>query len=341
LSAHLLTLFFFSAPVGALLHFLPRHARKAAGVSVAMFAAVVAPLIVACVRHTHPEAMTWMVAFLINTWGFSCFFKSLAVAMGTFPEGADTNLSTWLLWYTSLPEPRFAKGKLLYVPRAFTHRAKLALLKVGALFCVLTAALSASTRLRAGSPAIMHVLVPLVHLWLVYLWAAFCLDFSALLVILCGGSTDPGFRNPLLESRSVKEAWGERWNLPVQLFLKRSVYVPARNAGRSRVQAVLLTFFSSGLLHEYNFSMHNYTAYQPGCATAFFLAMGVMVVFEDWLSHLNLPRARSALQALPTVVIALAIQCVVTPLFSLLFMRSWLGAGMVEAVGELMPHVRC
>ena len=87
--------------------------------------------------------------------------------------------------------------------------------------------------------------------------------------------------------------------------------------------------------------MHNHIAYEPGCATAFFVAMGVMVVFEDWLGHLNLPRAHRALQALPASVIAIAIQCIVVPLFSPLFMHSWLDSGMLEAVSELMPHVRC
>ena len=279
-----------------------------------------------------------MSAFLASTFGFNAFFKGLAAAFGSHPEGADAHLATWILWFTSLPEPKFAKGKPLRAPHGELRR------RLG-LFSIKTAALFALLSLLHNSPHGVtapfgadvgwprHLLNGATHLWLVYLWAAFCLDVGTMLVLVQGATTDPGFRNPLLASRSFREAWSERWNLPVHAFLKRSCYLPARRRGVPAVPAALLTFLCSGLLHEYNFSIHNHAAYEPGRATAFFVAMGVMMLAERALP--GWPRA------LPEPLIALLIQTTVLPCFTSLFFRSWIEAGMIASVTELMPHVRC
>jgi hypothetical protein len=53
-------------------------------------------------------------AFAITASAVAGFFKSMITAFGTFPKGADRDLSTWLLYFTSNPEPRFGRdGRLI------------------------------------------------------------------------------------------------------------------------------------------------------------------------------------------------------------------------------------
>mmetsp|Transcript_27831 Transcript_27831/g.56002 ORF Transcript_27831/g.56002 Transcript_27831/m.56002 type:complete len:162 (-) Transcript_27831:60-545(-) len=160
--------------------------------------------------------------------------------------------------------------------------------------------------------------------------------------MLAGGTTEPAFANPLLASRSLREAWGERWNRPVHTFLKRSVYRPARRyLGISPLSAALLTFACSGLLHEYNFSLHNARSYRPGEATVFFVLMGGLMLAETALAPHCPQLLLQLLRALPSAVIAFTIQLAVLPLFSPLFFRSWLESGLLDTLAELIPHWRC
>ena len=296
--------------------------------------------------HTDATAALGMPqpAFLASTFGFGTFFKSLAVAAGTFPKGADADLRTWLTWYVSMPEPCFTKGgALVLVARGeLGERAAILVVKVFGLAVLLSLLHSSPGRLPFGAGGLWSsMLNGWVHLWLIYLWAAFCLDFSTLLTMAQGLTTEPAFRNPLLASRSFSQAWSQRWNRPVHVLLKRSVYVPTRKAGVPALPAALLTFLCSGLLHEYNFALHNTPAYQPGHATVFFLLTGALMIIEDavgpWWPEWACRLANSA----PSVVIALVLQLAVLPAFTALFVKSWLASGMIEAVGELLPHWRC
>merc|ERR1712008_515657 len=97
---------------------------------------------------------------------------------------------------------------------------------------------------------------------------------------LFGAGLETGFFKPLLQSRSLQECWGQKWNLAVQTLLKRNVYVPCRKVGMGRGWSTVFTFLASGLLHEYTFSTHNAAAYRMGEATIFFIMMGVFVVIE-------------------------------------------------------------
>ena len=100
----------------------------------------------------------------------------------------------------------------------------------------------------------------------------------------------------------------------------------------------------SGLLHEYNFYVHNRVGYAPGRATLFFLLMGALMLGEGALERLvaaRAPRARAALAAVPSPLVALGLQLLALPAFGPCFMRSWLDSGMVEAVGEMVPHIEC
>ena len=94
-------------------------------------------------------------------------------------------------------------------------------------------------------------------------------------------------------------------------------------------------------LHEYNFFIHNQPGYEPGRATAFFVLMGLLMLAEGAITRRLSPLAPSSLRLLPSAAIAIGLQLIVLPAFAPLFMQSWLDSGMLEALGELMPHVRC
>jgi len=153
---------------------------------------------------------------------------------------------------------------------------------------------------------------------------------------------EPGFNNPLLESRSFKETWGTRWNLPVNALLKRTIYIPLRKSGIFNQQfAAALTFFVSGLLHEYNFSMHNHrsSGYQLGEVTVFFLVMQLLIVGESWIWKQSPEWVQIAISRLPSVVISTFLTLMVSGLAERYFLRSWFESGMVEAIAQLVPHL--
>ena len=376
LATHLCLMVCGVVPIATLLyHTSTRRTRRTrrtgalVALALALCALAAVPIAVAYGHRHDPTNVTWMVAFLSATFGFATFFKCLTVALGAHPKGADTSLANWLHWMTSLPEPLFEDGKPVQRPTGqLTHRACLLGVKLLALGAVLSvvmswadadvtpAAVVASSRLsgrgQLPSPPLltpppllhgwpMHLLRAELHLWIIYLFASLCLDIGSLLVLLSGHTTDPPFDNPLLASRSLGETWGSRWNRPVHEMLKRTVYKPARASGLSSRNAALATFLASGLLHEYNFAVHNQPAYVFGEGLAFFTLMGLMGVAEAQVARRLPPRWSALLARAPAALIALGLQLMILPAFARLFVRSWLEAGMVEAVAELVPHVRC
>jgi hypothetical protein len=129
--------------------------------------------------------------------------------------------------------------------------------------------------------------------------------------------------------------------LPLQNFLKRSVYIPARKGGCSRSSAAVLTFVASGLMHEYSFSIHNSAVYEPGKALVFFVLMGVMVLMEDYWLAATPDAFKQWAQRIPSPIIASTLLLLAAGPFELWFVRSWLEAGAMEAVAEMLPHVTC
>jgi len=313
---------------------------------------------------------TFIGPVLASTFGFSTFFKSLNVAFATYPEGADKDLYTWLLWYVMIPEPTFAKGKLAKATREeVTAKIRNFVFKIKALFLILTVLLQhpppyyqvvreeSSWRSLSddgngfyGWLLAAHV-NGVVHLWLLYSFFSFCLDFSTIMnYVLSGGvRMEPAFCNPLLESRSFKETWGTRWNRPVNVLLKRTVYVPALKSGFcNRNIAAVLTFFASGLLHEYNFSIHNHhslsmsSGYRPGQVTVFFIFMGFLMVVESWVWNRIYPRwLQNLINHLPSPVTASMLTFMVAGLAERYFLRGWFQSGFVEAVSRMLPHLEC
>ena len=123
-------------------------------------------------------------------------------------------------------------------------------------------------------------------------------------------------------------------------MLKRSVYKPLRGAGLGPLPAQLLVFVSSGLMHEYLFSLHNAAAYRPGAATLFFLLMLTYMLLEAAASA-AMPRTLSRVtMSLPTVLVTNVLVLLTLPCGPI-FMESWLKSGMIPSLGALLPLVRC
>jgi hypothetical protein len=227
-----------------------------------------------------------------------------------------------------------------------------------------------------------HMIRGYLHICFIYLFVSFCLDLNTLAIgyptsrinnvlrnkIGGGGggggassrttssssSFYSGFQSPLWSSRSIKELWGTRWNTPVQTLLQRSVYIPARQAGWSRGAAVGWTFFVSGLLHEYTFSIHNASAYhRPGEVTVFFLLMSLVMIMEDSIWNVVATVTNGTQPRAPIVVLRRFVAGIPSPILSTLlammagffvaplFSRTWIEAGAIESVAALLPHWVC
>mmetsp|Transcript_39525 Transcript_39525/g.80634 ORF Transcript_39525/g.80634 Transcript_39525/m.80634 type:complete len:322 (-) Transcript_39525:31-996(-) len=297
-----------------------------------------------------PLSSASLLWFLASTFGFHGFFKCAAAAEGSHPNGADVNLSTWLTWFVSMPEPVFAKGKMKRVTSGeIIRRLGLCVVEMLGTSALLTIMMDAFERGKPlGSEPLLGGFIPasvlngFLGIWFLYFWASFCLDFSAVATsVVHGCSCQDGFRNPLIASRSMRECWGLRWDLPVQLFLKRTLYIPARRAGVPSSMAVILTFIASGLLHEYNFSIHNTQAYQPGFAMLFFLLMGLLMVVEGFLERLCPKFILEIISLVPTFVVSCLLVLIAAAPFESHFIQSWIEAGVLESVGEMVPHFRC
>jgi len=69
--------------------------------------------------------------------------------------------------------------------------------------------------------------------------------------LITGLSTTEFHDEPLTQSTSPSDFWGNRWNKLVNRELRNGVFRPLRNAGFHRSLAAFCTFATSGLLHEY------------------------------------------------------------------------------------------
>ena len=284
----------------------------------------------------------WMATFLASTFGFQIFFKTLAIALEQHPsEAVDTSLANFIHWFIALPEPIMVKDNMQRTTLGeVLSRAKYFAYKICGLFVILS--LSQHSHQYDDEPYHNILLRGFLHIWLIYLWASFCLDFSALgNTCLTSISSQDGFRNPLLQSRSLREAWSLRWNIPIHIFLKR-IYITIRKAGYSRSIASIVVFFVSGLLHEYNFSIHNTAAYEPGKAIIFFTFMGLVVLIEDWIHQVMPASIASWTLRVPSPIISTMLVLIVAAApVEPLFIKSWIEAGAVDAVKELLPHMTC
>lgn len=339
--------FLLAMPLGALLYCTP--AKSPTRRYLSLLAAIAIPYqLPAMVSSIMSDELSWMGLFVVSCVGFATFFKCAAVAFENYPPGADIDLKTFLCWYVSFTEPIIAKEKLRrLMPIEIVHKAGLLLLKVLSLSVLVSFfrsfGLYPSDYIGASESSYGPVIDGFVHVWFIYFFLGFSLDFANIFYsTLFGASLETGFRNPLLASRTIRECWALRWNLSVQALLKRNVYIPVRKIGIGRETATILTFLASGCLHEYTFSIHNVGYYRPGEATLFFLVMGVVILVEGLILNARSERILKLSQKIPSPVIStLTVLLVAAAPFEPLFIRSWLQSGVVEAASEMFPHILC
>ncbi|MDX2019106.1 MAG: MBOAT family protein [Deltaproteobacteria bacterium] len=114
----------------------------------------------------------------------------------------------------------------------------------------------------------------------IYFMVSGLADFVTGTTSLCGFATQEVFAAPFL-SRSPGEFWGQRWNLFVNHFFRRHVFMPLIKRGVFRAAAVV--FLLSGLAHEYFVLVCVPTqAFLPGYMTAFFVVQGLAVMAGTW-----------------------------------------------------------
>jgi len=94
-----------------------------------------------------------------------------------------------------------------------------------------------------------------------------------------------------LQSRSLNELWGKRWNLGFRKLSYAWVFQPLQKRFGAAV-GTLGAFLASGLLHELVISVPARAGY--GLPTAYFLAQGMGVLFERSEAGTRFGRCRGA-----------------------------------------------
>ena len=313
----------------------------------------------ASIEHSR---IAWIRPFLGSTFGFSTAFKLWNVAFSQYPKGADATLPIFINWFLMLPEPEFCKGKTRKMSTADIQRHVVKVCMHVVVLCVILSILRTPMAVDSSVEATLPIEIMRflamkgdtlwqkawngwIHQWWLYSWVSLLLELSILIsmpITRCQAMM-PSFRNPLLQSRSFQEVWGTRWNLPVPVLLQRIAYVPLRRQGFRKPIAILGTFLLSGFLHEYNFWIHNYVAYQPGVPTIFFLAMGILMLVENtvWIAVMPLSVRNATQRYVPSALVSFALMMVSAIPVERYFIQSWLTAGMLDTAALLFPHITC
>lgn len=106
-------------------------------------------------------------------------------------------------------------------------------------------------------------------------------DFLTGTTLLLGFATQEVFAAPFA-ARSPAEFWGRRWNLFVNHFFRRQIFLPLVKGGHT-FRAATAVFLLSGLAHEYFVLVCvPVQSFLPGYMTAFFALQGAAVVAGSW-----------------------------------------------------------
>ena len=153
--------------------------------------------------------------------------------------------------------------------------------------------------------------------WFLYLAFDAAMDLVAgTQTALTGVRAMRPFDAPLTRSRSLREFWSRRWNVPAQRALRRVAYDPIRASSNPRWVATVATFALSALMHEWVCWIAFLGSgegtlpegFVAGAQTAYFLAQAVAVAVERAVER-KWPAFRDASLAarLPIVVAWLSV----------------------------------
>jgi hypothetical protein len=158
--------------------------------------------------------------------------------------------------------------------------------------------------------------------WVGMLGIIFVLHFGTfhLLSLLwrsAGVDARPIMQAPL-SATSLSDFWGRRWNLGFRQLTHRLIFQPVRNRS-GVVTATLLSFFASGVIHEFVISVPARGGY--GLPTCYFVLQGLGVLFER-----SLPGKRLGLSS-GTRGWFFAVLCAGAPAF--LLFHPWFVRGVI------------
>jgi len=317
-------------------------ARTLAAWVFAIGLAGIGPVIQRCVPSLWPEP--WVGGFLIASGGMNAFFKAHAVAISAYPEGADTSLAHWITWFTSAPEPVFAEGKPMKAAPGELRECltNLIVFQVGGIsvLCSLYSS-SPSGAYMGGDGWVPYLFNTYCDSWMLYLFLALLLEVGKLLTLLGGHTAQKAFDAPLSAARSYRQGWGERWNIPMHVFLKRSVYRPLRKVGVGAAGAGLLTFAASGLVHEYQLSITNGTHHVWGGPSMWFVICAIFMMLEGPLWTYTPSVIQRAIDATPAPILCVVMSMPLLHLFATCFTAPWHAAGWLPAMSGMVPMYVC
>ncbi|CAL5027020.1 unnamed protein product [Urochloa decumbens] len=254
-----------------------------------------------------------------------CAFKLLLLAAGHGPLHPD------------LPLPRFVACAALPIKvrddhdnhqqppsrRSLPDGFLLSYAAKAALFAALVSARCYRARLPAWS-------VPAFDGAHVYLMLElFLASAAALARALLGAELEPQFDRPYLAS-SLRDFWGQRWNLMVPGVLRPCVYRPVR-ARLGAAAGLLAAFLVSGVMHEVMFYYITLEA-GTGEVTAFFALHGACAVAERWCAGAARRCWRTRTPPLPRPVATALTLAFVTGTGSWLFFAPVIRSGLDKAI---------
>jgi len=249
-------------------------------------------------------------------------FRSIEALCGFSPHSVEDSLSNYCLYYSSVIEfvfdnktrrpARASRQDVIQKGKSFVLNFMLIILLISFMEAHiyepfndwyiannLFAAVLTSTTIACGTGA-----------------------FGFSICALAGLLTLDVFDNPMFESSSVSDFWGNRWNRLVHGVLKRGVYKPVRNITSSRSAAAISAFVMSGLLHEYILLLisipqstygDGYMNYKPsyGSQFCFFAYNGMLMVLEYILSHF---RAKLKFSTPPPILTSMLVVSLALPI---------------------------
>lgn len=269
--------------------------------------------------------------------------RMFGAAVGATPKGADADVAIWITFATGAVDITFDKdGKPLKPPPgAIADRLKFFLLRLAGLSLVSSlsepydgypfhAALGGpawGTPLGALAGYLDHVWIQLMLIWL---FLSMTVDVGCLMLEAQGFAPIAVFDNPVFTSTSARIFWGKKWNLQVTTSFKRCVFVPLAKLQLPNAVAAFLTFFASGLFHEYQFVL-SFPTYPLGRISQFFVLHGLLCAADAMFSKAV---GKKYLANVPFALKAFSIPLLYSPTVPM-FAQCWIQAGFFTLISKM------